>query len=209
MRKQHLVVILVISCLVVGSLVLAHLSKPKVSPTGEALDQTGEETPQPGEEDYAERLQTVEKLLREGYLDEAIKELELITREKPRLVEAQLMLAELYIQLGEYEKAKQVYEEAGFEVPPFLKGKVEAPLPLDTNLLLESAMRLHEAGKNDEALQRVERVLELEPESLEAMHLKVTILESMGRKEEARRIWESFMENMVKKMEERKKKGEE
>lgn len=84
------------------------------------------------------------------------------------------------LKLGKTEEAMPKYKDA---IDEFRRQSLEAPGHLDAYLL--RIMCLRDIGDNEKALELADYVIALQPERAEPRMLHVTILEAMGRTEEA------------------------
>jgi len=97
--------------------------------------------------------------------------------------EARLILLEAYLTLGNADEASREIETL----------KAKAPELLDQMPMLEARL-LNLQGKNDEALARADRVLEADPENVDALLLRGRIQLATGRFSEAIKTLETLTE---------------
>lgn len=100
-------------------------------------------------------------------------------------VSIRLRLGDAYLQLGQHEKARQIYEESLAGLPPEGQNQV----------LLAIARTYDVQGDRDQAITSVQRILENDPENVQALQLIADLLGRAGREDEAQEYLDRIPED--------------
>lgn len=154
---------------VLGLLVMAHLTEGNISEAVRYCDQHADEIPGSGR--FAESCGSVYQRL--GRLEDAEHAFLAASRMPALAASAQKNLAELYLRMGEPDRARTHFERSIEEEPvPAMKE-------------LRKAYLLHvlypdDPGRRREALAHLARALELQPRLIQAVQLRDKILQESG-----------------------------
>ncbi len=94
---------------------------------------------------------------------------------------AYMRLGDIYSQIGRFKQALEYYQNAT---------RADASKPEAWNQLVNAAFQL---GKFKTALDGIDKMLQFDPSNAETMYNKGAILASMGRKDDARMVWEKLI----------------
>jgi tetratricopeptide (TPR) repeat protein len=117
-----------------------------------------------------------------GDFDYYIKVLERLRRIAGAHPRIPLVMAEIYLQFHNFEKAEQLLKELVAEFPAFADGWIRL------------ALFYHGADRLEEALLALESLLEFEPGNIMALDLMGAIYAGMGRRDLAKDVWLKVLE---------------